>query len=178
MNRLTKGDTYRSSFRDRLCARANHTVIAAVKRGLLPQVETLLCVDCGVPAECWDHRDYRYPMLVQAVCKGCNNRRGPGLPEIAQEDRSYFRRDPSAPKYTALHYLTMREGISGTYMPEEFPVRAHLFWKDLEEREALEQDIRSNTYALTKFRRPAGRGCWFGWSRDDFFKTHDPWALT
>jgi hypothetical protein len=31
-------------------------------------------------AECYDHRSYYHPLAVDPVCKGCNNRRGPGFP--------------------------------------------------------------------------------------------------
>ena len=36
-----------------------------------------LCVDCGQPATCRDHRSYREPNVVAFVCAGCNYRRGP-----------------------------------------------------------------------------------------------------
>lgn len=38
------------------------------------------CVDCGEPANCYDHRDYNRPLIVDPVCKGCNIRRGPAIP--------------------------------------------------------------------------------------------------
>jgi hypothetical protein len=34
------------------------------------------CVDCGQPAECYDHRDYTKPLDVAPVCKACNVNRG------------------------------------------------------------------------------------------------------
>lgn len=72
--------------RDRLVLRARLLVSEAVKRGEMPHVSTLPCADCGKPAECYDHRDYTKPLEVAAVCKGCNNRRGPGLPLPTKED--------------------------------------------------------------------------------------------
>ena len=52
----------------------------AVRLGLLPQVKTLLCVDCGKPGQCYDHRDYNKPLDVEPVCRSCNYRRGPAKP--------------------------------------------------------------------------------------------------
>jgi hypothetical protein len=37
-------------------------------------------MDCGDPAETYDHRDYTQPLLVDPVCLACNKRRGPGFP--------------------------------------------------------------------------------------------------
>jgi hypothetical protein len=54
----------------------------AVEIGFLSHPEHLVCVDCGVPAKCYDHRDYTQPLLVDPVCSGCNNRRGAGIPLI------------------------------------------------------------------------------------------------
>lgn len=70
----------RYSNRDRLVARAWRAVKLAIADGRLPVVTTCKCVDCGAPAECYDHRDYTLPLKVDAVCKACNNKRGPGWP--------------------------------------------------------------------------------------------------
>jgi hypothetical protein len=57
--------------------------IAAVKKaivkGHLPKASALACTDCGKRARDWDHRDYRKPLDVQAVCRPCNLKRGPAL---------------------------------------------------------------------------------------------------
>lgn len=45
----------------------------------LPRARDLACVDCGHPANGYDHRDYRKPLEVQAVCRACNTRRGPAI---------------------------------------------------------------------------------------------------
>ena len=55
-------------------------VAKAVKKGLLPSVKTLTCVDCGRPGECYDHRDYNKPLDVVPVCRKCNYRRGSAIP--------------------------------------------------------------------------------------------------
>lgn len=59
-------------------ATAAHAEVArAVARGLLPRPNTMVCADCGDPAEVYDHRDYAKPLEVEAVCQLCNQRRGP-----------------------------------------------------------------------------------------------------
>ena len=51
----------------------------AVSVGFLPDPKSLNCVDCGNVAICYDHRDYNHPLQVDAVCKSCNAKRGPGI---------------------------------------------------------------------------------------------------
>lgn len=61
-------------------SRCHRTVWAAVRRGDLPALDgTIPCVDCGAPARHYDHRDYRFALFVQPVCRSCNKLRGPGL---------------------------------------------------------------------------------------------------
>lgn len=50
---------------------------AAIKRGQLPNPNTLKCQDCNGPAHLYDHRDYDQPLLVEPVCRSCNCYRGP-----------------------------------------------------------------------------------------------------
>lgn len=52
----------------------------AVRNGVLPPVKTLICVDCGVQAQCYEHRDYNKPLDVVPVCRKCNYRRGAAIP--------------------------------------------------------------------------------------------------
>ena len=55
------------------------SVIAkARKAGQLPDLSagSIACVDCGRPAQVFDHRDYSRPMDVDPVCRSCNSRRG------------------------------------------------------------------------------------------------------
>ncbi|MGF7131945.1 hypothetical protein P3T40_003428 [Paraburkholderia sp. EB58] len=62
-------------------ARSAHVkVCKAVERGDLPPVTTCCCVDCGDPAQAYDHRDYARPLDVEPVCDSCNVRRGKALP--------------------------------------------------------------------------------------------------
>ncbi len=62
----------------------------AVRCGFLPDPKTGECVDCGRPAQCYDHRDYNKPLEVDAVCIRCNSLRvciimGPmNLPKMIQ----------------------------------------------------------------------------------------------
>jgi hypothetical protein len=51
----------------------------AVKNGILAPVKTLVCVDCGSQAQCYDHRDYNKPLEVVPVCRKCNFRRGSAI---------------------------------------------------------------------------------------------------
>lgn len=60
--------------------RAYQAVAAAVERGDFPHITDLACVDCGMVAQAYDHRDYTRPLDVEPVCGGCNKRRGPGYP--------------------------------------------------------------------------------------------------
>ena len=66
-------------------AQAAAKVNQAVKKGILPHVSTLICVDCGKIAQCYEHRDYNKPLEVEPTCKGCNIRRGPAIPLKKEE---------------------------------------------------------------------------------------------
>ena len=57
-------------------AQAASVVNKAVRNGILAPVATLICVDCGKPAQCYEHRDYNKPLEVVPTCKSCNTRRG------------------------------------------------------------------------------------------------------
>lgn len=50
----------------------------AIRDGLLAKPDGQACVDCGSPADRYDHRDYTKPLAVEPVCVKCNGRRGPG----------------------------------------------------------------------------------------------------
>lgn len=58
----------------------------AVANGFLADPKTCKCTDCQKQAECYDHRDYSKPMMVEPVCKRCNSSRGRGyMPPIVSE---------------------------------------------------------------------------------------------
>lgn len=65
--------------RDETKRRAHSAVSLAVARGQLPRAKELVCLDCGGPANDWDHRDYAKPLEVEPVCRSCNLLRGPAL---------------------------------------------------------------------------------------------------
>ncbi len=67
--------------------RAMSLVASAIRTGLIPPPATLDCVDCGKPANQYDHRDYNKPMEVDAVCRSCNLLRGPAIPVNGRIDR-------------------------------------------------------------------------------------------
>ena len=53
-------------------------MLIAKRRGL-PPASNFACQDCGEQARAWDHRDYRKPLEVDAVCISCNLKRGPAI---------------------------------------------------------------------------------------------------
>lgn len=57
---------------------AKRKVRIAIVAGMLPRASVFDCIDCGEPAKCYDHRDYRKPLDVEPVCVGCNKKRGSG----------------------------------------------------------------------------------------------------
>jgi hypothetical protein len=59
---------------------AINAVAKAIKSGKLAPVKTLICVDCGSTAQCYEHRDYNKPLEVEPVCRKCNFRRGSAIP--------------------------------------------------------------------------------------------------
>lgn len=68
--------------RGKLQARAGKLVGLAIQGGTLRDLKRrrTRCADCNETATVYDHRDYREPLKVQAVCDSCNSRRGPADP--------------------------------------------------------------------------------------------------
>lgn len=70
-------------------ARAHVQVKKAIRRGDLKPPTEFHCVDCGLLADRYDHRDYDRPLEVEPVCHSCNAKRGPAraaaLPLIASQ---------------------------------------------------------------------------------------------
>ena len=55
----------------------------AIENGTIPKIKSdTKCVDCGKSAQCYEHRDYSKPLLVEPVCYSCNGKRGPGEPRF------------------------------------------------------------------------------------------------
>ena len=67
--------------------KAHQYIKQAIRDGYLPRPTTLTCLDCGAPAQVYDHRDYNKPLDVEPVCHACNVRRGPALPFVHVNDR-------------------------------------------------------------------------------------------
>lgn len=66
--------------RSRYFTLAHAYVSTAIYNGDLPKLDgSVACVDCGIAATEYDHRDYKKPMEVDPVCRACNQARGPGL---------------------------------------------------------------------------------------------------
>jgi len=59
--------------------KARSMVMIEVRANRMPSASKFKCVDCGVNATCYDHRDYQFPFMVEPVCGSCNKKRGPGL---------------------------------------------------------------------------------------------------
>lgn len=188
---------YSPSARDRLVARAQMLANAAVKRGFLPEVETQKCVDCGEPAECWDHRNYYHPLAVDAVCKGCNNRRGPGFPPLKECDGNRNKNPLGRKGGYCWEGFAAGEG----WTPEVSVVHFDVDWVQLECDHDEAQD-RENNAKAEKAQRSQRRNADFtfstglvkttryfqrghplvlgvpGFQRYEFFKSHEPWGLT
>ncbi len=60
-------------------ARSQMLMARARRSGRIAPPVGKRCADCGRPAECYDHRDYRYPYQITPVCRSCNIRRGPAI---------------------------------------------------------------------------------------------------
>jgi len=84
-NRASSGRYVKASVKQKTHNTIRNITRAAVKKGVLPHPRTLACLDCGNPAECYDHRDYNKPLAVDPVCRRCNNFRGAGVPHISLE---------------------------------------------------------------------------------------------
>ena len=74
----------------------------AVKVGRLPHPETLACVDCGMPAKHYEHRDYLKPLDVVATCISCNLKRGAANDmDVAVDARREYEARPKAERRAA-----------------------------------------------------------------------------
>lgn len=88
------GDQIRSGTRCRPCSiitfpimeLAHRAVAIGVRHGHLTSLlaNEIACVDCGVRATQYDHRDYTKPLEVEPVCRKCNKARGPAAPLLRQ----------------------------------------------------------------------------------------------
>jgi len=152
---------------DLLRTKAMHVVSRLVSTGAIPPATSLKCVDCGKKAVLYDHRDYRRPKKVSALCKGCNNRRGPGLPFLSEKD-ALQRKHPwriKNGKKSGNSAGYKWDGLSGGigYAPNESGNGA-----SLEREDSRDNYQRERNHGLVWEHRE---------TREDFFKKRDPWAL-
>jgi hypothetical protein len=59
---------------------SRNLTVSAVRYGFLLPASDFYCVDCGIRAENYDHRDYNKPLDVVPVCRSCNMKRWKGIP--------------------------------------------------------------------------------------------------
>lgn len=158
--------SFTPSERDRLQARAWSTVEKAIREGKLGNWRGLSCVDCGAPADGYDHRDYFRPLLVEAVCRACNNRRGPGLPLPTGKDGKANKHDLSGLCKWRWEGLDAGEG----YQPLSARLCTDVNLADLEMRFELSAEKRE--HRMNSLHWLFGRQ---DIDRYEFFKQHDPW---
>lgn len=92
MTAIKCGPCWRRNEKERyvIAGPAQRLVAKAIRKGLLPKLDgSVMCVDCGKPAQVYDHREYAKPLEVDPVCKRCNVRRGPAK-EVAPLWRKPF----------------------------------------------------------------------------------------
>jgi len=155
----------------RLRQRATAAVSRAVRLGWLPPVTTRVCVDCGAPATCYEHRDYREPLNVEPVCSRCNNLRGPGFPlRDAPRVAQHAIREKTG-KTSGKNWSRV-EGGSGAQM--ESAGGGTLGADDCDDLTAQSVNRRIGMiqafYSGHRSARQVG-----DWWRSDYFKRHDPW---
>ncbi len=59
--------------------KAHGIVHKAVKEGKLEPPTNFSCVDCGLKAIFYEHRDYNKPLEVVPICRLCNIKRGSAI---------------------------------------------------------------------------------------------------
>lgn len=161
--------TVTRSDRDRLRDKAHQLINFEIRHKRLAAPTLFRCTDCGERTTCYDHRDYRKPLEVAAVCKGCNNKRGPGLPFPTGADQLRYKNPFRllTHEHKAAGERWSKLGGGEGYSPLEF--QCHVNVADYE------------CWWLDDGRTANGRanGTDFSsGSRWDFFKKHDIYALS
>ena len=78
---------------------------AAKSAGLVPKIEGQFCVDCGADAVDYDHRNYVRYMDVDAVCRSCHVKRGPGNPIMGSGDIEVSWYVGNTPRYSVSVFI-------------------------------------------------------------------------
>jgi hypothetical protein len=76
----TKSPSCPTHLKESGATKALQLVAWARKNGRLLHPSRHFCVDCGNPAEVYEHRDYGRPLDVEPVCRDCNRLRGSARP--------------------------------------------------------------------------------------------------
>lgn len=159
------------SARDKLKSNAHKLLWKTIRAGDMPHPSTLICADCGIQAECYDHRDYAMPLDVDPVCKGCNNRRGPGLPLITKIDERKHKLDVSHVDIEGDGYSPLEARLVGTTTTEVADADARLTIL-YTARESSAYFANSSLLASIA----SGYSCRIASeARAQYFKQRDPW---
>lgn len=160
---------------DRLFQTAMAMVREAIEAGLLPRLDgSISCVDCDKPAVVYDHRDYRKPLMVVPVCKGCNIKRGPALPELPpDQQQSYKLAWFSGNAGMAWSNMEGGEGYSPLECVCRIDTRPIQEMADLSCELAI---VNATFNGVMRARRPSHTMA--GSARCEYFKAHDPWRVT
>ena len=139
----------------------------AIAEGRLePLTDESVCVDCGDVATIYEHRNYFYPLLVEPVCRACNNKRGEAYPP-AQGPPKYsngFKKPAGGGGWNYLLTETSERKETGIAVRVK---GSGAMWEPIEWDDSLKlafEDLRKYKYSLP-------RGDW----RCEFFKQHDPY---
>lgn len=138
--------------RERQMGRRRASGAAAVARavllGKLPKAAACKCVDCGKPAVCYDHRDYRKPLMVDPVCKSS---------AAGEPDRK--RQEWSPSRMTRLHLSKALRPLDWESATAERYAREHLEARRQEEHwQSSESDYYwKRADSMADYRTPLGR---------------------
>jgi hypothetical protein len=145
----------------------------------LQPAATKKCVDCGNPAECYDHRDYTRPLKVEPVCKACNNRRGPGWPLPELGDGLIHKHGV---KSIGKCWASLEGGDGFSPLECRIPPEIEATADEAIRAYALQEwmDVLDVKAAVARLKSSNGghRTGWttpIGIARAEFFKRHDPW---
>jgi hypothetical protein len=79
--------------------KAHRLVHKAIVKGELKPPYLFSCVDCGLNAIFYEHRDYNKPLDVVPVCRMCNIKRGSAIPLALEKVKIRKIKNPKTKKY-------------------------------------------------------------------------------